>query len=66
MWVCPRCKESIRVLDVRTSVVVFQDGVEVNGDVSWADENRAECTACAWTGTAGEAWVEVEKGQPTY
>ena len=54
MWRCPKCKASIRISDVRTTVITYPDGAEA-GDLEWEEENQAECAACDWQGTAGEA-----------
>lgn len=58
MWRCPKCKASIRIFDVRTTIVTYPDGTEVAGDVEWVDGNQAECVSCTWKGTAGEAYDE--------
>ena len=46
MWRCPKCKASIRIFDVRTTIVTYPDGTEVAGDVEWVDGNQAECVSC--------------------
>ncbi len=56
MWRCPKCKADIRILDVSTDVIVHRDGAEAC-DLQWGDENQAECQACDWQGTAGQAYV---------
>jgi len=58
MWRCPRCKANIRIFDVRTIIVAYPNGAEVDGDLQWNDENDAECLSCKWQGSAGEAWDE--------
>jgi hypothetical protein len=58
MWRCPKCKASIRIFDVRTTVVTHFDGTEIDGDLEWDDENTAECILCDWQGTAGGAFSE--------
>lgn len=58
MWRCPLCKASIRILAVRTTVIAYLDGTEIDGDMEWDDANEAECTSCDWKGTAGEASEE--------
>jgi hypothetical protein len=55
MWRCPKCKASIRIYNVRTVVVTYADGAEA-GDLEWGDQNQADCLACDWQGTAGEAY----------
>ncbi len=58
MWRCPMFKSSIRIFNVRTSVVTYPDGTDVDGDMEWEDANEAECVSCDWKGTAGDAFDE--------
>lgn len=58
MWRCPRCNDSIRIFNARTTIITYFDGTEVDGDMEWDDDNEAECVSCDWTGAAGEALVE--------
>lgn len=55
MWRSPKCKAAIRILDARTVVITYPGGAEAR-DLEWEDENQAECVACDWQGTAGEAY----------
>jgi len=54
MWRCPRCKGYVRIFEVRTTVIVYADGTEIDGDLEWDGENRAECVSCGWVGVAEE------------
>jgi hypothetical protein len=60
MWRCPRCKGTVRIFDVRTTVIVYRNGTEIDGDMEWDDENQAECVSCGWQGTAGETEEALE------
>lgn len=42
---------------MRTTVITYADGADA-GDLEWGDENQAECLACDWQGTAGEAYED--------
>ena len=52
---CPKCKDRVRIFGVRTTVVVYPDGTEIDGDIEWDDENEAQCVSCDWGGMVGEA-----------
>lgn len=54
MWRCPKCKGNVRIFGVRTTVIVYPNGTEIDGDMEWDEENQAECVSCTWQGTAGE------------
>lgn len=58
MWRCPICGANIRIFEVRTAVVVYDDAPEVDGDISWDDSNPARCVSCNWNGPAGDAYQE--------
>ncbi len=60
MWRCPRCKSTIRIFEACTTILVYDNGTEVDDCFEWDDENEAECTQCSWKGTAGEAFQEDE------
>jgi hypothetical protein len=55
MMRCPRCKGNVRVFGARTTVIVYSNGTDVDGDIEWDEGNEAECVSCDWSGTAGEA-----------
>ena len=54
MWCCPKCKGPVRISEVRTTVIAYPDGTEIDGGIEWDEGNEAECVSCNWTGTAGE------------
>ena len=58
MWRCPQCKQSIRIFDAAAIVVVHANGTEIEGDIEWEGENKAECVSCDWEGTADQAYEE--------
>jgi hypothetical protein len=51
MWRCPRCGSPIRIYDVKTTVIVYSDGTEIDGDITWEDSDEVECISCDWKGT---------------
>jgi hypothetical protein len=59
MWRCPKCKGNVRIFGVRTSVIVYANGTEIDGDMEWDEGNEAECVSCDWEGTAGETQEEL-------
>lgn len=60
MWRCPKCGSTIRIFNALATVLVYQDGTEVDSGFEWNNENEAECSQCSWRGTVGDAFQEDE------
>jgi hypothetical protein len=58
MWRCPRCRSRIRIYNANATVLVYEDGVEQESGFEWDSSAQAQCAACNWNGTAGEAFHE--------
>lgn len=48
---CPRCEQDERLkIEVRTVVMMYDDGDSGQGDLHWEDESYCECPECGHYG----------------